>query len=71
MLQFSAALGQFWGELARRLADYAILPMGVRDYGLAVEDYLKQFERRYGTLLSSSNISLGKYKARLIRWSSG
>ena len=37
--QFHKATGQFWGELARRLADDYILPLDVRQYSKALQKY--------------------------------
>ena len=40
-LQFHKATAQYWGELARRLADSYILPYDVRKYGKMLRKYQK------------------------------
>lgn len=61
--KFSAALGQLWGELALRLADHAVLPFRVKDYGLAVEGYFGEVETRFGRLFSENDVSLDYFRA--------
>ncbi len=38
--QYHRAVAQYWGELARRLADSLVLPLNVSTYAQAVKSYV-------------------------------
>lgn len=56
--KFSTALGQVWAELARRLADYIIIPFSVSTYAQTISAQVRLFEQRYGPLLRDNRIDL-------------
>ena len=58
-LQYHRAITQYWGELARRLADFAILPMRVTDYSEALKKNAHAFLHNYGDLLRSRELEQG------------
>jgi hypothetical protein len=52
------AVGQFWGETMRVLADVLILPLNVSTYANILGDYVIQLDRGYGDLMRAQGISL-------------
>jgi len=63
-MQFSAALGRVWGELARRLVEPAILPFSCVNYATAVSRYTEQLDEEYGKLMRQHglNSQLGTFR---------
>ena len=61
-------MAQYWGELARRLADYYVLPMRVQDYSEALQGYTDDLLGRYGDLMRQEGLGrgIGKYCCRAI-----
>ena len=59
MLQRSLAIGQFWAESARYLADTIVLPLTASTFGEMLNKYVADFKSGYGDLMKKNNISLG------------
>lgn len=55
--QFHLATAQYWGELARALADSLIIPMDVTEYPLQVGSYLSLVLERYGHTIASEGFT--------------
>ncbi|XP_074651751.1 N-acetylated-alpha-linked acidic dipeptidase 2-like isoform X2 [Tubulanus polymorphus] len=60
--KYHAAVTQYWGEVARSIADTYILPFDVRDYGNSITGFVNSFIKEYGTLLEKHNISVADLK---------
>ena len=52
-------MGQFWGELARRLADDHLLSLDVAQYGTAIADYQQSILDGYGDLMRENGQQQG------------
>ena len=57
-------MGQFWGELARRLADDHLLSFDVEAYGSALEGYQTSILDGYGDLMKSNGLEGGLSRSR-------
>jgi hypothetical protein len=57
--KYSASIAQYCGELARRYADYALLPLNVKDLSSYIVDNFQGFERSYGELLKGNGCQKG------------
>ncbi len=54
------AIGLVWSKLAVLIATTAVLPYDPRYYALSVEKIYQNLEAKYGTVLETQNITLGK-----------
>jgi len=54
------AVGRFWGEAARYLADSLILPLNASQYADALEVFVEDLEAGYGAQMNANDIKLGK-----------
>ena len=55
------AIGLLWIFTALSLTNSPLLPCKATDYGLAMEDILKNFQQDYHQVLEQNGISIGKY----------
>ena len=56
--QIAVAMGQFWGETVRDLADSLILPLNMSTYASLLNTFIKQLDAGYGELMRNNSISL-------------
>lgn len=56
--QHSLAIGQYWAEAARYVADSLILPLSTRSYASKLYQLVRELEEGYGTLMKSQGITL-------------
>ena len=61
-IKYNKAVAQFWGELARRLADEHLLPFDVEEYGTALEGYEASILEGYGDLMKENGLEDGLSK---------
>ena len=55
------AVGLVWGKVALSLATSPVLPYDPRDYSTALTNIMAGLVEEYGEVLSSQNISLGRF----------
>ncbi len=58
-VQYSKAIGQFWGEAARYLADSLLIPFNAAQYGETFQVFVSDLKDGYGALMGQQSILLG------------
>jgi hypothetical protein len=58
-LQHSLAIGRYWAEAARYVADSLILPLSTRSYASGLYQLISDLEAGYGNLMLVQGITLG------------
>jgi hypothetical protein len=65
-LQYSAAVCQFWCEIAMVLSDSLVLPLNVMDYAVDLEVNVRLLQSEYQQLMSDNGMSIGIAKLNFI-----
>jgi len=55
------AIGLYWAEIARALADPLILPLNASTYSEMMTIHISNLDSGYGELMRANNVSLGRY----------
>ena len=57
--QGSQAMGRYYAEILRFLADSLLLPLHVTDYNKVLTEFVKNLKDGYGEIMTGNNINLG------------
>jgi len=60
--KYSVAIGQFWGEAARYLADSLVLPLNASQYADSLITFIDDLEKSHGALMNANGIALDGLK---------
>ena len=59
-MQYSQAIGRYWAEMARYMADSLILPLNVTRYGETLAKYVHDLDDGYGAIMKQNNATTGE-----------
>ena len=59
LFQYSRAIGQYWAEAARYLADSTLIPFNASQYGETLKVFVSDLKQGYGDLMDNNGVTLG------------